>query len=250
MHALHRALERGQLMVMGRKHRLRAELFLIRAVLQHGAGDGHAVVGGGAAAYLVEDEQAPACRIAQDIGDLAHFEHEGRLSRGKVVRGADAGEDPVDHADDGAFCRNEGAYLRHEHDERRLAHIGALAGHVGAGDDGGAAALAVEIGVVGHEPHVAERLLDDGVPPLAYYELAGGVDLGHAVAVAHRDLGKGAEHVQPCDRVCRCLHLSDLFGNGAAQVHEEAVLKLLYPVGGRQQVRFELLELLGEIPFV
>ena len=88
------------------------------------------------------------------------------------------------------------------------------------------------------------------MPPLAYNELAGGVDLGHTVAVAHRDLGKGAEHVQPRDRVRRGLHLRDLFGYGAAQVHEEVVLKLLYPVGGRQQVRFELLELLGEIPLV
>ena len=32
----------------------------------------------------------------QDVGGLLHLDHEGRLPAGDVVRGADAGEDPID----------------------------------------------------------------------------------------------------------------------------------------------------------
>ena len=82
-------------------------------------------------------------RVAEDIRDLAHLEHEGRLTRREIVRRADAREHAVNDADDGAFCRNKGAYLRHERYERGLAHVGALAGHVRPGDDGDAVTLAV-----------------------------------------------------------------------------------------------------------
>ena len=74
--------------------------------------------------------------MAQDLGHLVHLHHEGGLAGGQVVGGADAGEDPVHHADDGALGGHEGAHLGHEDDEGGLAHVGGLAGHVGAGDDG------------------------------------------------------------------------------------------------------------------
>ena len=125
------------------EHRLCAELALIRAVFEHGSCYRHAVVGRGAAAYLVQNKKARACCIAQDVCDLAHFKHEGRLAGGEIIGCADAGEHPIDNADDGAFCRNERAYLRHEHDKRRLPHIGGFTRHIGTGDDGDTVGVAV-----------------------------------------------------------------------------------------------------------
>ena len=143
MHALYCALKCRKLVIMRCKHRLCAELALVGAVFEHGSCYRHAVICGGAAAYLVQDEQARARCIAQDVCDLAHFEHEGRLTGGKIVRCADSRENTVDNADDGAFCRNERAYLRHEHDECRLPHVGRFTGHIGAGYDGDTVGVAV-----------------------------------------------------------------------------------------------------------
>ena len=52
------ALQGGDLMVVGGKEGLGPQLFLVGAVLQHRTGDGHTVVGRGAPADLVQDEQA------------------------------------------------------------------------------------------------------------------------------------------------------------------------------------------------
>ena len=183
-------------MIVRGEERLGAQPASVRAVLQHRPGDGHAVIGGGAAADLVQDYQALLCGVLQDGGDLAHLHHEGALAGGQVVEGADAREDPVHDADGRALCRDEGAYLGHEHDERRLAHIGALAGHVRAGYYGESVVPEVHEGVVRDEERILLRLLDDGVTPVLYVYGAGEVYLRAAVVVAGRGLGQGAERVR------------------------------------------------------
>ena len=120
-------------------------------VLGDGPGDGEAVIGGRAAADLVEDDQRVVGGVVEDVGGLAHLDHEGGLAAREVVAGADAGEDAIDEADARLAGGDAAADLRHEGDERDLADVGGFAGHVGAGDEQDLVDSAFELGVVGHE---------------------------------------------------------------------------------------------------
>jgi hypothetical protein len=42
--------------------------------------------------------------VAQYLRHLGHLHHEGGLAGGQIVGRADAGEDPVHHADDGGLA--------------------------------------------------------------------------------------------------------------------------------------------------
>jgi hypothetical protein len=173
--------QRGELVVVGGEEGAAAVRLV--EVLDDGPGDREAVVGGGAAADLVEDDEAAGCREVQDRGGLDHLDHEGRAAAGEVVGGADAGEQAVDDADAGAGGGDEAAGLGEEGDERVLAEEGALAGHVRAGEEpqgrGGA-----EVAVVADEGLVVagERLLDDGVAAGLDVECGAVVDDGADVA--------------------------------------------------------------------
>ena len=135
-------------------------------------------------------------RVVEDVGDLAHLDHEGGLAAGEVVLGADAREDAVDDADAGRGRGHEGAHLGHEHEQRGLADVGALAGHVRAGDERDPA-LAVEHGVVRDEALAASRAcLDHGMARVAQLERPVLEDLGPHVVAAGGDLGEGGEHVE------------------------------------------------------
>ena len=58
-------LQHGELVVVGGKEGLAAQAALVGAVLHHGAGDGHAVVGAGAPADLVQNKQGAAGGVFQ-----------------------------------------------------------------------------------------------------------------------------------------------------------------------------------------
>jgi len=103
-------------------------------MLDYGPGDREAVEGGGAAADLVEEDEACGRGVMEDGGDLAHFDEECGAATGEIIAGADAGEDAVGDGKLGAVRGNEGAHLGHQDDECGLAKIGGLAAHVGAGD--------------------------------------------------------------------------------------------------------------------
>ena len=107
-------------------------------------GNGHAVVGAGAPPYFVEDEQALIGALRQNRCRFGHFHHKGTLTSGDVVLGADTGKNPIDQADFGAIRRYKRPNLGHQHNQGHLAHHSAFAGHVGAGNDGNLATLAVE----------------------------------------------------------------------------------------------------------
>ena len=235
-------------MVVRGEHRLRAELFRVGAVLEHRAGDGHAVVGRGAAADLVEDQQALVRRLLQDGGGLLHLDHEGALAGGEIVRRADAREHAVDDADHRALRRDERAHLRHQHDQRGLAHVGALAGHVRAGDDGDAVGRGVQERVVRHEELVVPRLLHDRVATLADVERAAQVDLGADILVARGDLGERTEHVQLRHGVSGALHARDLLRHHVAHLDEEIIFQLVDLLARVRERALQLFELRGEIP--
>ena len=123
--------QRGQLVEVGGEQAA-AAVDLVQ-MLDHRPGQRQAVIGGGAAADLVQDHEAARPGQVQDAGGLDHLDHEGRAAAREVVGGADAGEQPVDHADMGRSRRHEAAHLGQHRDQRVLAQEGALAGHVRPG---------------------------------------------------------------------------------------------------------------------
>ena len=124
--------EFGQFVVVRREEG--AALRGVGEEFRDGPGEGEAVEGGGAAADFVEDDEGFFACVVEDVGGLDHFDHEGGLALGEVVRGADAGEDAVDNANGGALGGDKGAGLGEEGEEGDLADVGGFAGHVWAGD--------------------------------------------------------------------------------------------------------------------
>ena len=185
--------------------------------------------------------------MAEDVGHLAHLDHERALPGGQVVGRADAREHAVDHADDGAFRRDERAHLRHEHDERSLAHVRRFTGHVRPGHDGDAVVRVVEERVVRDKEIVLLRLLHDGVAPLADVECAREVDLGADVVVFHRRLRQRAQRVEPGHGVRRRLHACDLARDELAHLIEERILQLRDALARGQERILEILELVRKI---
>ena len=80
-------------------------------------------------------DQAAVGRVVEDVGRLGHLDHERRLPGVQLVARADAGEEAVGQADRRALGRHVAADLRQQRDQRDLADVGALAGHVRAGDE-------------------------------------------------------------------------------------------------------------------
>src|ERR1019366_6531485 len=75
----------------------------------------------------------------------------GGAAARQVIGSADAGEDAVDYGQAGGFGGHEGSGLRQDGDECRLPQVGALAAHVGAGDDGDEVGGIVEVEIDGDE---------------------------------------------------------------------------------------------------
>ena len=203
------------------------------------------VVSGGPAADLVEQYQRAIGRVMQDLGGLAHLDHERRLAGGQVVAGADAREHAIQRADGRRIGRDVAADVRQQHDQRGLAHIGRLAAHVGAGDQQQAAVL-VEVRVVGHEGLVGEAL-DDRMTAAGDGDARGVLQHRRDPAMIQRtagqraqyiDLGqRGRDRLQACQMACE-------------RVHEFAIERLFARQGafpGRQNLILEALELRGDV---
>ena len=152
--------ERGQLVIVGGEHHLGPLPALVQ-LLRHRPGDGEAIERGGAAAHLVEEDEAARRRVVQDARRLDHLDQEGALAPREIVLGPDARQDAIDEPDGRRARGDEGADLRHDHEERGLAHEHALAAHVGPGQDDDLAAGWVEPKVVGRErrrPRLEHRM--------------------------------------------------------------------------------------------
>ena len=100
-------------MIVRRKQCFCTADFLIGNMLQYCPSNTEAVERTGAAADFIEDQKTVCGSIVENICHLAHFDHKGALSGGKIVACADAGKDPVDKSDL-CFCRrNKRPNMRH-----------------------------------------------------------------------------------------------------------------------------------------
>ena len=239
-HPGHVLVHAGQLVVMGGEQRFAADV--VADVFYHGAGDAHAVKRRGTAADLVQDDQAAAGGVLQNLRHFGHLDHEGGLPGGEVVRSADAGEDRIHNADMALRRGHKAADLRHQRNEGVLAHVGRFTGHVGAGDDEHAVFALVERCVVGHEQAALEHLLDDRVAAFGNVEHVAVVDGRLGIVVLHGGFGKGGEHIELGDGRGRALQPQDLRGNRAEQVGKQLVLQHEQPFVGAQNFIFKFLE--------
>ena len=140
-------------------------LHLIVHRLDHCPGDREAVVSRGAAADLIEDDEALRRGLREDRGGLDHLDHEGGAAARQIVRSADAAEQAIDDPEPGAGGGDKGAGLGKDGDQRGLAEERRLAAHVWAGNQP-QPVVRSEREIVGNEAVAAvlERGLDHGVP--------------------------------------------------------------------------------------
>ncbi len=74
-----------ELVVVGGKEGLGAQVAVVVDVLDDGPGDGYAVVCRCAAAQLVEEYERAGAHVVEDGGGLVHLHHECRLAQGDIV---------------------------------------------------------------------------------------------------------------------------------------------------------------------
>lgn len=106
-------------------------------VVQDRLSNGGAIVGAGAAAELVQDDEAARGGGAQDAGCFGYLDHEGGFAGEEVVSCAGAGVDGVAEGEGEGVGGDEGADLGEEDNEGDGADEGGFAAHVGAGDEVG-----------------------------------------------------------------------------------------------------------------
>ena len=114
LHAGEKVGEFGELVIVGGEERARASVLL--EMLDHSPSDGEAVERGGAAANLIEEDEAGRSGVIENSGDFAHFDQEGGTPTREIVTRADAREDSVGDGQFRLARRNERAHLRHEND--------------------------------------------------------------------------------------------------------------------------------------
>ena len=194
-------------------------------VLDDGPGDTEAVVGAGAPADFIKDDEGTGGGVVEDVGRLVHLDHEGGVAAGEFVTGADTGEDTVDSADAAGVGRYPGACVRHQGDEGGLADIGRFTGHVGAGKEGNLLVGSGKVAVVGDEGGVGveganlipQGLLDDGVAGLFDVEVAAVLDAGPAIVPLAGDVAPACKEVDFGEVACGLVEfggvLKDLFYN-------------------------------------
>ena len=230
----------GQLVIMGREEGA-AAIDLVQ-VLDAGPGDRQAVESGGAAADLVEDHQRTLAGLVEDDGGLDHLDHEGRAAARQIVGRTDTAEQTVDDAEMGRLRGHEGADLGEHGDQRVLAQKGALARHVGAGDQPDPAALR-EPAVVGDKPAFAaggQRPLDHRMAAANHLEGRRAIDQRALPPFGGGQLRQGGGHVEfgQCARGA-----GGLFGAArhlAHQVVEQLELDRERLVGGRGDLLLQI----------
>ena len=121
----------------------------------------------GAAAHFVHQNQAVARGVVKNVGGLRHLHHERGPPTGQVVGRADAGKDRIDRPEARRFRRHEAAAVRQQHDQRRLPHVGALAAHVGSGDEQQLSGWR-KAQIVRHE--AVDLMLDDEMTAAFYFD--------------------------------------------------------------------------------
>ncbi|MNU58797.1 hypothetical protein D3C71_479410 [compost metagenome] len=235
--------QRGQFEVMGGKQRVAA--VFVGEMARHRVGQGEAIVGGGAAADLVHQHQRMRGGVMQDVAGFSHLDHEGRLPAGKVVAGADAGQDAVDRADQRAAGRHEAADVGQQHDQRVLPHVGRFTAHVRAGDDQHAT-VRVQVQIVGLKWLVAHRF---------HHRMAAAFDLQARLGLQFRTrpvqrlrtLGEGGQHVQFAECGGALLERLQLGAQRVQQLLVQVLLARQRTVTRGQHLVLECLQFFGDV---
>ena len=160
-------------------------------------GDGEAVIGGGAAANFVENDEAAGGSVVEDVGGLVHLDHEGGVAAGEFVAGAD--REKMRSTRPSSVARGHPRPVwANEINEGYLTNVGGLARHV-AGDEGicGVFGSRIELAVVGDKGHGSgERSTRAGgiicsttVATLVDFEAVGRIDV-RAVAPLSGEAGQ------------------------------------------------------------
>ena len=240
------ALELCEFVVVGREQGLGAKKAPVADVFDDRPGNAHAVVGRGAAADLIQDQEAFGGRIAENVGDLVHLDHEGALTAPQVIRGAHAGKDPVCDTQAGLVGGDKASDLGHQDDEGDLTHVGGFAGHIGAGDDADTVLFSVQQRVVGDE-FARLHLLDDRVASGCDPDGPALVEDRPDVTIAFGDKGQGGVDVQMGQGGCSPLKIADPGGAGFADAAEGVVFQCVELVLRIEDAVLQLLEALGGI---
>ena len=133
-HAVELLRQLRQLVIVRSKQSLRARSLV--DVLDHRPRQRQPIVRRGAAADLVQHDEAARRRRIENHGRFRHLHHESGAAARQVIRGADAREDAVDDRQAGRLGRHERPHLRQDRDQRGLPQIRGFAAHIRPGDDG------------------------------------------------------------------------------------------------------------------
>ncbi len=233
--------ELGQFVIMRGEERAGAQRGV--EIFRDRPRDAQAVEGARAAADFVEDDEAAVGRVVEDVRGLVHLDHEGALAAAEIVAGADARENAVEQSDHRALGRHEAAAMGQQRDDRDLPDVGALARHVGTGEDDEPLGVDVEPYVVGHEFLAGVELLEHGMPRFLEQERAVAVDLGLEVIALLRQRAPAEQHVDFVNGARGILDRAQVRRGCRAQVEEELVLELARAFLRAEDFRFHLLEL-------
>ena len=195
----------------------------------------------GAAADLVEDDEASRRGAVQDVRGLLHLDHERGLPASDVVGCADAREDAVDERDLRVLRRHERPGLREQRQQRSLAQVGRLAAHVRSGQDHELPRAAVQVDVVRDE-RVAGEALDDRMARIGRQQLVAVVHVRLGEVGDRRRFSQAGEHVERGQGPRRVLDARRLGGDLIAKRREDLQLPLENPLIRPKHLLFVFLQ--------
>ena len=193
----------------GKKHaRARAARQLGRAC----PGERESVKGAGAAPDFIHQHQTVFGGVSQNVRHLGHLHHKSGTPAGEIVGGADAREDAVN----GTYRRRLGRHITagvgEECNHRDLAHVGALAAHVGAGDELHAGGFVQAQRIWNETAAVAKRAFHHGMPAALNGERHARAQRRANQPQSLRALGEIGEDIQPRQRLGAILQGGDMRG--------------------------------------
>ncbi len=181
---------------MGGEQRARMGCRMLVQVFHHCPGNTDPVIGAGASANFIKQDEAAGADIVQNIGGFRHFHHECALPFGQEILCAHPGKHAVSQSDVGLAGRHKAPHLRHNDNERHLAHVGRLAGHIRSRQQQNLVALTVEQGVIGHKALVLIGSLQHRMPPVGNFQPVAQIEGWAAILPRHRHLGQAGQHIE------------------------------------------------------
>ncbi len=178
--------------------------------------------------------------VVQDVGGFGHFHHEGGSAAGDVVRGAHAGENAVDGADDCPVGGHKAAGVGQQGNQRCLAHVSGFTAHVRAGDHQHAA-LGIHQQIIGYE-RLIQQLFDHRVATFLNVKTGGFAEFRRRESQGGGALGKITQYIQFRQCLGGVLQGCQLLSHGFEDFIVEAFLTGQRPALGTQGLVFKFLE--------